>query len=75
MTSSAQQRQNLKAQRDELRQRLEKIAADYRRGLSSDLEDQAIELENAETIAEIERVTRLRLTEVENELMALGRTT
>lgn len=63
--------QQLTRERDELIARLDAIKADYRRGLSADPEEQAIELENAETLAEIERVTRERLSQIEEQLASL----
>ncbi len=54
----------LEQRRDELQQRLNKIQADYRNGLSKDSEEQAVELENAEVLAEISRVSQEELQKV-----------
>ncbi|PID60663.1 MAG: hypothetical protein CSB44_09800 [Gammaproteobacteria bacterium] len=66
--SEMTQRQKLEAARERLRGRLEAISKDYRRGLSADSEERATELENAETLAEIQRVTEQELARVEAEL-------
>ncbi len=65
-------REELLKQRDELRQRHDKIMADLNHGLEADLEEQAIQLENRDTLLEIERVTSEQLVRIEEELGKLG---
>ncbi|MEM9530518.1 MAG: hypothetical protein AAGA23_06345 [Pseudomonadota bacterium] len=65
-------REALELRRDELQRRCDAIRKDYRSGLSADSGERAVELENAETLAEILRVTELTLAEVEAELKALA---
>lgn len=72
MTDRNARIQYLRQRRDELQQRLDAIKADYRRGLSADSDEQAIELENAEVLAEISRVAANELAKVEQELRQLG---
>ena len=57
-------RQNLLQQREELLQRLEAIRQDYSNGLPADFEEQAQQLENADVLAEISRVTNEELQKV-----------
>ena len=57
------------AQKQALEQRLNAIHADYRRGLSADSGEQALQLENAEVLAEIARVTRAELARIEQLLL------
>lgn len=71
MDEHEQRRNELIARRDALRARLEDIRSGYRGGLSADSEEQAVELQNAEVVAEIERITREELARVERELAAL----
>lgn len=61
-------RKQLIERRDELRERLEAIRRDLGGGLERDLEDQAQQLENQETLMEIARVAEAELTEVERKL-------
>jgi len=61
-------RKSLIAERNRLRSKLEAIEADFKRGLDRDSEERAIQLENAETLAEIQRVTAEELAAVENKL-------
>ncbi len=65
-------REELLKQRDELRDRHDKIMADLNHGLEADLEEQAIQLENRDTLLEIERVTSEQLVRIEEELGKLG---
>ncbi len=60
------------AKRDELRERLEKIESDYRRGLDADAEEQAIQLENAEVLEGIAKVTAEELAKIEEQLAELS---
>ena len=72
MTDRNARIQYLRQRRDELQQRLDAIKADYRKGLSADSDERAIELENAEVLAEISRVAATELDQVEQELRQLG---
>lgn len=54
----------LKQKAQSLKERLDQIHADYRRGLNRDSEERAQELENAEVLNEIERVTSQDLEKV-----------
>lgn len=52
-------------QREQLRQRLNAIQQDFAKGLDRDWEEQAVQLENAEVLNEIARVTAEELTKIE----------
>ncbi|AUM11140.1 hypothetical protein [Ketobacter alkanivorans] len=54
----------LLSKREELLNRLDAIKKDYANGLSADSEEQALQLENAEVLAEISRVTNEDLQKV-----------
>lgn len=58
----------LQRRRDELRDRLERIRRDLESKLDRDLDEQAIQLENRDTLVEIQRVTRQELARVEDQL-------
>ncbi len=58
-------RQTLLAKRDQLRNRLTAVKNDVGRGLDKNLEDQAVQLENADVLDEIARVTALELERIE----------
>ncbi len=64
-------KEELIQKRNELMQRLEAIKADYRRGLDADSEERAVELENRETLQEIERVTLEEIAKIDEQLKAL----
>jgi len=64
----------LLAERDRLRQRIEAIERDVGQGLDKDLEDQAVQLENAEVLNEIMRVTQEELLRVETQIADLNAT-
>lgn len=66
-------KQALLARRDELRQRLESIEADYREGLAADSEEQAQQLENADVLDAIARAAADELAQVEERLAKLER--
>lgn len=61
-------RQKLLQRRDELIERLTAIRRDLGAGLDRDLEEQAQQLENQETLMEIARVAEAELAEVERRL-------
>ena len=62
---------HLKQERDRLRQKLASIEADYRKGLSQDSEDRAVDLENADVLEGIARATAEELGEIEKRLSEL----
>jgi hypothetical protein len=59
---------NLEARYAELNQRLQAIQQDYARGLDADSEERAQELQNADVLAEIKRVTQEDLATIAIEL-------
>ncbi len=65
MTSVTKTREQLIIRRDELADRLKRINLDYRSGLDADSQEQAQQLENAEVLAEIARVTAEELAKIE----------
>lgn len=62
----------LKEQRTKLRQKLDAIEADYRKGLVPDSDDRAIELENADVLEEIARAVANELENIEKRLSELA---
>jgi RNA polymerase-binding transcription factor DksA len=54
--------------RDELRKRIEAIRRDLGSGLDRDMEEQAQQLENYDTLLEIARVAEVELRQVEEAL-------
>lgn len=68
-------KQELEAKRVELLARLNAIQSDYRSGLSADSEEQALELENAEVLEEISRVTNEELQKINAALERIDRET
>jgi hypothetical protein len=66
-------KEELIAKRDELRQRLEAIEADYKQGLDRDSEEQAQQLENAEVLTGIARATADELQQIEAQLASLDK--
>jgi RNA polymerase-binding transcription factor DksA len=66
-------KQDLSVRRTALRERLNAIKKDYAQGLDSDWEEQALQLENAEVLQEISRVTAEELSKVENGIERLER--
>ncbi len=64
-TPASESLEALRKRRDELRDRLSAIRRDLASGLDDDLEEQAIQLENQETLMEISRVADEALREVE----------
>jgi len=65
-------RNELEQKRDRLRERLASIRRDLDNGLDRDLEDQAQQLENRDTLLEIARVSEQDLREVEVQLNQLN---
>lgn len=58
--------------RKELQDRVEAIRADYRRGLDADSEERAQQLENRDTLHEIERVSLEEIARIDAQLKALN---
>ncbi len=65
-------KEELIKKRKELVDRVEAIKADYRRGLDADSEERAIQLENRETLYEIERVTLEEIAKIDEQLRELN---
>ena len=61
-------RQELEERREELQQRVDAVKRDLGGGLDRDLEDQAQQLENRDTLLEIARVAEQELRNVEVQL-------
>lgn len=60
-----EKKEALSKRRDELLVRLDAIKKDYSQGLDPDWEEQATQLENAEVLEEISRVTAEELNKVQ----------
>ena len=71
MTAKAPTIEELETRRRELVERLDAIKRDYGRGLDKDFEEQAVQLENAEVLGEIARVTAEELTKVDRAILTL----
>jgi hypothetical protein len=65
-------KEELLKKRKELMDRVEAIRQDYRRGLDADSEERAIQLENRETLHEIERVSLEEIARIDQQLKELG---
>lgn len=72
MTNTENDKTLLTIKRDELRSRLESIEKDYRQGLDSNSEEQAIQLENAEVQEAIAKSTSEELQRIEDKLAKLA---
>ena len=69
MTIANKQTYNeLIAKRDELKQRLEKIKQDFKKGLDADSGERAVQLENADVLNEIARTTEEELLSLEEKI-------
>ena len=66
------ERNKLLARRDELRERLDQIEADYRKGLDADSEERAQQLENAEVLEGIAKAASEELGRIEKQLEETG---
>lgn len=71
MSNTQKEKEQLIEKRNELRTRLESIEKDYRQGLDSDLEEQAVQLENAEVQEVIAKSTSEELQRIEERLAEL----
>jgi len=65
-------KEDLLRKRKELMDRVEAIRKDYRRGLDADSEERALQLENRETLHEIERVSLEEIARIDAQLKTLG---
>lgn len=65
-------KEELLRKRKELMDRVEAIRADYKRGLDRDSEERAVQLENRETLNEIERVSLEEIAKIDEQLKKLG---
>lgn len=65
------ERKELEQKRDQLQERLDAVRRDLAGGLDRDLEEQAQQLENEETLQEIVRVTEQELRDVQARLREL----
>jgi RNA polymerase-binding transcription factor DksA len=65
-------KEELLKKRKELTDRIDNIQADYRRGLDTDSEERAVQLENRETLYEIERVCLEEIAKIDEQLKTLG---
>ena len=74
-TDTKSRLQELTAKRDELLNRVKSIKKDFRRGLNKDSSEQAVELENAEVLDEIARVSMEELAKVNVAIERLKKTT
>ncbi|MCC5857723.1 MAG: hypothetical protein JJT90_06190 [Ectothiorhodospiraceae bacterium] len=71
MTDLADRKRELERQRDALADRLRRINLDYRRGLDPNPDEQALQLENAEVLEEIGRVTAEELARIEAAILRI----
>jgi len=72
MSNTQNEKEQLIEKRNELRMRLESIEKDYRQGLDSDLEEQAVQLENAEVQEAIAKAASEELQRSEEQLSKLA---
>lgn len=72
MSNTQNEKEQLIEKRNELRARLESIEKDYRQGLDADLEEQAVQLENAEVQEGIAKSTAEELQRIEEKLANLA---
>ena len=71
MSNTKSEKEQLIEKRNELRSRLESIENDYRQGLDSDSEEQAVQLQNADVLDAIARSTAEELQRIEERLAEL----
>ena len=64
-------KQELMKKRQELVERVEAIRADYRRGLNADSEERAQQLENRDTLYELERISLEEIAKIDEQLKGL----
>ncbi len=70
---SEEERARLLTQRDELRERLQRIEKDLRQPLDADSQERAIQLENREVLEGIARAAAEDLARVEQRLAAFAK--
>ena len=63
--------EDLRKKRDELRQRIQRIEDDYRKGLDRDSKERAVQLENAEVLDGIARAAAEELERIEKKIAEL----
>lgn len=66
MTDLVERKKQLEVERDALAERLQRINLDYRSGLDQDWEEQSVQLENADVLREIARVTAEELGKIDS---------
>lgn len=71
-TKPKDEKDALLQRRDELKARLQAIKKDYQGGLDADSEERAVQLENADVLEGIAKVTAEELEKVEQQLAALA---
>ncbi|MGI2259930.1 hypothetical protein [Shewanella sp. GXUN23E] len=64
-------KQELMQKRQQLVERVEAIRADYRRGLNTDSEERAQQLENRDTLYELERISLEEIARIDEQLKGL----
>ena len=72
MDKEQTEKETLINKRNELRQRLEDIESDYRRGLDPDSGERAVQLENAEVLEGIAKAVAEELEKIEERLLVLS---
>lgn len=70
-TRTLETRELLLAKRAELKERLDAIKRDYANGLDRNLDEQAVQLENADVLAELGREAMEELKEIDLKLLRL----
>lgn len=71
MVDLTERKRELEAQRDELADRLRRINMDYQRGLDRNPDEQSLQLENADVLHEIGRVTAEELAKIEAAILRI----
>ncbi|MCK5092501.1 MAG: DUF5320 domain-containing protein [Gammaproteobacteria bacterium] len=71
MDKEQAEKETLVNKRNELRQKLEDIEKDYRRGLDPDSGERAVQLENAEVLEGIAKAVAEELERIEEQLAEL----
>ena len=71
MSNTQTEKEQLIEKRNELRARIESIEKDYRQGLDSDSEEQAVQLQNADVLEAIAKSAAEELQRIEERLAVL----
>ncbi len=74
MMSPEENRESLQREREEIMQRIDAIKRDYASGLDQDLEDQAMQLENAEVLEALLKQAYEELETIDRKLDGLPNT-